>query len=217
MTNNLFETQYDLTKKSKLREFYESNKIWIYSTIFAFIIVISSYSYYKNSKDRKKILLSENYIEAKVQLENNNKDKALEILKKIIFSNDASYSTLSFFMILNENLINENNELSKLFDHILANNKFDKELENLLYYKNALFKSSYVNEEEFLEEVKPLLNNKKETIWKGHGLMLIGDFYFSRKEYIKAKDFYTQILTINNLQSELYDQAKMKLHNIAND
>ena len=216
MTNNLFETQYDLTKKSKLREFYESNKIWIYSSIFAFIIIIASYSYYKDSKDRKKILLSENYIEAKVQLENNNKVKALEILKNIIFSNDASYSTLSFFMILNENLIDENNELSKLFDHILENNKFDKELENLLYYKKALFKSSYVNEEKFLEDVRPLLNSK-ETLWKGHGLMLIGDFYFSRKEYIKAKDFYTQILSINNLQSELYDQAKMKLLNIAND
>ena len=62
-----------------------------------------------------------------------------------------------------------------------------------------------------------VINKKKETIWKGHGLMLIGDFYFSRKEYIKAKDFYTQILTINNLQPELYDQAKMKLLNIDND
>ena len=112
MTDNLFETQYDLTKKSKIREFYESNKIWIYSTVFAFIIIIASYSYYKDSKDKKKILLSENYIEAKVQLENNNKAKALEILKNIISSNDASYSTLSFFMILNENLISENDELS---------------------------------------------------------------------------------------------------------
>ena len=57
----------------------------------------------------------------------------------------------------------------------------------------------------------------KETLWKGHGLMLIGDFYFSRKEYVKAKDFYTQILTVKNLQPELYEQAKMKLINIAND
>ena len=216
MTNNLFETQYDLTKKSKLREFYESNKIWIYSTIFAFIIVISSYSYYKNSKDRKKILLSENYIEAKVQLENNNKDKALEILKKIIFSNDASYSTLSFFMILNENLINDSNEIAKLFDHLLKNNKFEKEIENLLYYKKALFKSSYLEEQKFLEEIRPLLHSK-ETIWKSHALMLVGDFYFSKKEYIKAKDFYTQILAIKNLQPELYEQAKMKLFNITND
>ena len=107
MANNLFETQYDLTKKSKLREFYESKKIWIYSTIFVLIIIVASYSYYKNSKETKKILLSENYVQAKIYLENGNKTKALEILKNIIFSNDASYSTLSFFMILDENLIDE--------------------------------------------------------------------------------------------------------------
>ena len=109
MANNLFETQYDLTKKSKFREFYESYKIWIYSIIFGLIIIIVSYSYYKHSNERKKILLSENYIQAKVHLENENKDKAVEILKSIIFSNDSSYSTLSFFMILDENLINDSN------------------------------------------------------------------------------------------------------------
>jgi len=216
MANNLFETQYDLTKKSKLKEFYESNKIWIYSTIFAFIIIIASFGFYKDNQEKKKILLSENYIQAKVYLENGNKARAVEILKNIIFSNDASYSTLSFFIILDENLIDESNEVSKLFDHLLQNNKFDKELGSLLYYKKALFKSNKVNEQKFLEEIKPLLNDK-EILWKGHGLMLTGDFYFSKKEYIKAKDFYTQILAIKNLQPELYEQAKMKLVNIAND
>ena len=216
MANNIFETQYDLTKKSKLREFYESNKIWLYSAIFSLIIIIASYSYYKDNKERKKISLSENYIEAKVYLENGDTTKAVEILKKIIFSNDASYSTLSFFMILNENLINDTNEISKLFDHVLQNNKFDKEIENLLRYKKALFKSNYVDEAKFLEEIRPLLNDK-HTLWKGHSLMLVGDFYFSKAEYIKAKDFYTQILSIENLLPELYDQAKIKLVNIAND
>ena len=216
MTNNLFETQYDLTKKSKLREFYESNKIWIFSTVFVFIIIVASYNYYLSSKAGKKILLSENYIQAKVYLESGSKAKALEILKNITFSNDPTYSTLSFFMILDENLINEREEISKLFDHLLQNNKFDKEIGSLLYYKKALFKSNQVNEQKFLEEIKPLLNDK-DILWKGHGLMLIGDFYFSRKEYVKAKDFYTQILAIKNLQPELYEQAKMKLINIAND
>ena len=216
MTNNLFETQYDLTKKSKLREFYESNKIWIFSTIFAFVIIIASYSYYQNGKERKKILLSENYIQAKVYLENGNKAKALETLKNITFSNDATYSILSFFMILNENLINENDEISKLFDHLLENNKFDKNIENLFHYKKTLFKSNYVSEEKLLETAKPLLNSE-DILWKGHGLMLIGDFYFSRKEYIKARDFYSQILEIKNLQPELYEKAKLKLINIAND
>lgn len=43
MADNLFETQYDLTKKSKFKEFYESNKILIYSSIFALIVIICAY------------------------------------------------------------------------------------------------------------------------------------------------------------------------------
>ena len=39
MPENLFETQYDLTKKSKLRVFYESNKILLYSFILVVITV----------------------------------------------------------------------------------------------------------------------------------------------------------------------------------
>ena len=85
MPENLFETRYDLTKKSKLREFYESNKILIYSSIITLIIIFASYSYYQVSKERKKILLSENYIQAKIYLESGNKTEALEILEKVIF------------------------------------------------------------------------------------------------------------------------------------
>ena len=99
MADNLFQTQYNLTKKSKLREFYESNKIWIYSTLFAFIIIIGSYSYYKNSKERKKILLSENYIEAKVHFNNGDKTKAVEILRSIIFSNRL-FRIIIYFLFL---------------------------------------------------------------------------------------------------------------------
>ena len=70
MSENLFETQYDLTKKSKIREFYKSNKILIYLIIFFLIISIGSFSYYQMSKENKKILLSEKYVQAKVYLEN---------------------------------------------------------------------------------------------------------------------------------------------------
>ena len=216
MPENLFETRYDLTKKSKLREFYESNKILIYSSVLTLIIIFVSYSYYQVSKERKKILLSENYIQAKIYLESGNKTEALEILKKVIFSNDPTYSTLSFFMILNENLVNENNEVSRLFDYLLENNKFDKEIRNLLLYKKALHKSNYVDELKLLAETKPLLNNE-ESVWRAHVLLLLGDFYFSRKEYIKAKDFYIQTLSIKNLHPDLYVQANSRLAFIADD
>ena len=216
MPENLFETQYDLTKKTKLREFYESKKILIYSSVLSVIIIIVSYAYYLESKEKKKIYLSDNYIQAKVYLERGNKTKAVEILRDVIFSNDPTYSTLSFFMILNENLISSKQEVSKLFDHLLENNKFDKEIGNLLLYKKILYKSNYVEESKMLEEIKPLLNNK-ESVWNGHALLLLGDFYFSKKEYIKAKDFYSEILSTENLHQGLYNQAKSKLVFIADD
>ena len=216
MPENLFETQYDLTKKSKLREFYESNKILIYSSILTLIIIIVSYSYYQESKEKKKVFLSENYIQAKVYLESENKTEAVKILRNVIFANDPTYSTLSFFMILNENLIDDKYEVSELFDHLLENNKFDKEIRNLLLYKKALYKSNYVEESKLLEETKSLLNSE-ESVWKAHALLLLGDFYFSKKEFMKAKDFYTQILFKKDLQPDLYNKAKSKLALIADD
>ena len=215
MTNNLIEAQYDITKKSKLKKFYESNKILIYLFIFILIILFGYFSYYLDSKEKKKILLSENYVEAKIYLENENKVEALNLLKNAIFANDATYSTLSFFMILDQNLIKDYDEVTSLFDHLLANNKFDREIRNLLVYKKALLSSDYVNESELLAELKPLLN--KETLWRPHALLLLGDYFVSKEEYVKAKEFYIEILSINNLQRDLYDQAKSQLAFFGND
>ena len=50
MTNNLFETQYDLTKKSKIKIFYESNKKLIYLLIVLLILFLASFGYYVDSK-----------------------------------------------------------------------------------------------------------------------------------------------------------------------
>ena len=215
MTENLFEAQYDITKKSKLKKFYESNKILIFSSILILMIFFGSLIFYLEINEKKKLLLSENYVQAKIYLENGDKIAATNMLKNLIFSNDPVYSTLSFFLILNQNLISDHQELSVLFDHLLENNKFENEVRNLLIYKKSLFNSNLTNESELLEEVKPLLNS--ETLWRPHALLLLGDYFVSKGEYLKAKEFYTQILSINNLQKDLYDQAISQLTLITND
>ena len=215
MSENLFEASYDITKKSKLKKFYETNKFLIFSSILILIIIFSSFSFYLESKERKKSLLSENYVQAKIYLENGNKFEAITTLKNTIFANDPTYSTLSFFLILNQNLINDSEELSALFEHLLENNKFENEIKNLLIYKKSLFNSDLVNESELIKEIKPLLN--KETLWRPHALLLLGDYFVSKREYLKAKDFYTQIFAINNLQKDLYDHARSQLALITND
>ena len=215
MNENLFETQYDVTKKSKLKKFYEVNKILIFSVILILIIAIASVSFYSETKEKKKILLSDNYLAAKVYLENGDRNKVKNILKTIIFANDSTYSTLSLFLILNENLIVDQGELSNLFDHVLENNKFEKEVKNLIIFKKALFQSNFVSELELLDAVKPLINT--ETVWKPHALLLLGDYFASKKEYLKAKEFYMQILSLKNLHKELYNQARSQLIFITND
>ena len=215
MPENSFETQYNLTKRSKLEKYYESNKIFIFSFILILIIILASFSFYLKSKEKKKFLLSENYVQAKIYIEKGNTIEATNLLKNIIFANDSTYSTLSFFLILNHNLVSDHKELSFLFKHLLENNKFESEMKNLLIYKKSLFNSNLANESELLEEIKPLIN--KETLWRPHALLLLGDYFASKGEYLKAKEFYTQIFSINNLQKDLYDQARSQLALITDD
>jgi len=215
MAENLFEAQYDVTKKSKLKRFYESNKIFIFSFIFILIIFFGSFSFYLENKEKKKVLLSENYLQAKIFLEKGDKNKAINLLKEVIFANDPTYSSLCLFLIMNQNLITDYKELSDLFDHLLENNKFSREVRNLLIYKKALLNSNFVNESELLESIRPLLNT--ESLWKPHGLLLLGDYFISKGEHIKAMEFYQKIFTIKNLQKDFYYHARSQLAIIANE
>jgi len=215
MAENLIEAQYDVTKKSKLKKFYEKILILFFSFIFSLMLVFGSSSIYLEKKEKKRVLLSENYLQAKIYLEGGNKNKAIDILKEVIFANDPTYSTLCLFLIMNQNLITDNIELSALFDHLLEENKFSKEEKNLLIYKKALLNSNFVNESEMLMSIKPLLNT--ETFWKPHGLLLLGDYFVSKGEYIKAIEFYQKIFTIKNLHNDLYNHARFQLAIISNE
>ncbi len=215
MDEKLIEAQYNVTKKTKIKKFYETNKILILSAISFFIILIVFIIFYSESKESKKISLAENYVTAKIYLSNKERNKAKDVLENIVFANNSTYSTLSLFLILNENLITDQQELSNLFDHVLKNNKFEKEIKNLLIFKKALFQSNFVSEHELLDFTKPLLNT--DTLWKPHTLLLLGDYFVFKKEYSKASEFYTQILTLKNLNEGLYEQARTQLRFITNE
>ena len=215
MNENLFEAQYDVTKKSKFRRLYDANKLLIFSTLFVLIIASISFSFYTVSREKKQILLADNYMVAIFYLQNNERDKGRKILKEIILANNRTYSTLSLFLILDEDLVDDQREISNLFDHLLANNKFEQEVKNLIIFKKTLFLSNFANELEMVENAKQLINTN--TLWKPHALLLLGDYFSSKQQYLKAKEFYVQILSLQNLNMELYEQARSQLLLITND
>lgn len=209
MADDLIEAQYDITKKSKMLKFYQENKILIYSIIFFILIIIGSAFFYLERKEKNNIALADSYIEAKIYLENGDKNKAKEILTNIIYKSSSTYSAMSLFLVLNKDLMDDKEELYNLFDYILKNKKFDDEIKNLILFKKALFQSNFSTELELLKIVEPILNS--DSLWRPYALLLLGDYFASKKEYKKAKDFYMQILTIKNLQRELYDHAILQL------
>ena len=209
MEDNLIEAQYDITKKSYVSKFYQENKILIYSAIFFVLIIIGSAFFYLEKKEKRNIALADSYIEAKIYLENGKSAAAKAILTNIIYESNSTYSAMSLFLILNTNLIDDKKELSNLFDYIIENKKFDNEIRNLILFKKALFESNFSTELKLLDTVKPILNS--DSLWKPYTLLLLGDYFTSKKEYEKAKEFYMQILAINNLEKELYEQTKSQL------
>ena len=209
------ESEVVTSYKNKFIEFYNKNKFIIIILISIIVIGFGSVGFYFESKERKIIRLSEDYIKAKIYLENKENIKALDILKNIILANNKTYSTLSFFLILNNNLIEDKKELSDLFEYILKNNKYKNEIKDLLIYKKALFQSEFLDENEMIEITKPLMIEK--NLWKPHALLLLGDYFTNKKEYLKAREFYSKIFSIKNLPQELYDEARSRLILISND
>jgi len=215
MNENLYQVEYNVTKKEKVKKFYEKNKILIFSFLSIILICVFSIIYYQYAAEKKKIYLSDSYIQAKIYLENGNKNESKKILKSILLENDKTYSTLSLFLLLNENLITDEKELLSLFDHALSKINYEDEVKNLIIFKKAILISNFDNEAELLKSTKNLIN--KDTIWRPHALMLLGDFFLSKKQYLKAKEFYMQILLLKNLNREFYIKTNSKIALIPNE
>ena len=212
MNDDISQKQDTTTFKSKVINFYNNNKVIIFSFVIILLIIMISTVYLVENNKSKRAVLANSYIEAKVYLANNDKEKAKSILEGIIFSNDSTYSTLSLFLYLNENLTANPEKLVSLFNQVLENNKFEKEIKDLIIFKKALVQSNFVNDSKLLKTVNPLI--KEETIWKAHALILVGDYYVSNKEYLKAKEFYKQVLSIKNLHQNLYLHVQTQLLSI---
>ena len=165
-----------------------------------------------NTKKKDRYKNSEDFISAKVFLSKNENEKSLEILKKIISTNDEVYSPLSLFLIIDRNLDENRENVLKYFDQIISINSLEKEDLNLLKLKKAIYISDSADEKDLLKMLNPIINS--DSVWKYKSLKLLGDYYFSKKEYIKAKQYYSKILTLEDQSIDLSEiNRKLKITN----
>ena len=202
------------TENKSLKSFFLSNKkkLFLLIGVIFFSLIYFWWADHTKKKDRYKN--SEDFIAAKIFLSNNENQKSLEVLKKIISTNDEVYSPLSLFMIIDRNLEENRENVLKYFDQIISINSLEKEDLNLLKLKKAIYISDSADETDLLKMLNPILNS--ESVWKYKSLKLLGDYYFNKKEYIKAKQYYSMILTLEDPSVDLSD-INRKIKIIEND
>jgi len=197
------------TRNEKIKNFILKNKKKIYSFIFIFITLIFSIFFYQDYKKKINLELAKRYVVASTAYTIENKDYYIKEFKEIISTHNVTYAPLSLFFLIDNRMIQSNQEINLLFNQIINNVSLDKEMKNLIIYKKALFNAELKSENELIEILKPIINSN--SIWKSHSLLLLGDYFISKKEKQKAKDFYIQILNDEKTIQNIKFQAQSRL------
>ena len=200
------------TRKEKFLNFFKNNKKKLFLLLIILILIPFSIFSYQIIKDKNKDKLSSKFNLAVSSYENGNNSEIKTIMKDIIYNKDKTYSPLALYFLLDNDIQLTNEEVNNYFDIIINEINLDKEIKNLNIYKKGLFNSSFVSENELLLILKPVINS--DSLWKPHALILLGEYFLDKNQNQKAKEFFNQILNIENTNEQLKIEAKKRLINI---
>ena len=83
-------------------------------------------------------------------------------------------------------------------------------MKNLVIYKKALFNADQAEEGDLLNILNPLINSK--SVWKSHALYLMAEYFYSKDQKQKAKEFFNQIISLENSNSDIKLEAEKRLN-----
>ena len=185
--------------KDQKKTFLEVLKDNLKTIIIFFLLlfsIFSIFSWMKYDANIKKQKLSEDFIKAKIFISEKKFVEANNILKDIVNQKDSTYSVLSLYLIINKDLEKDEKLVIKYFDKILSIKALKKEDLNLIKLKKAIYISTYEKEEDLLDLLNPIINS--ESFWKAQSIKFLGDYYFSKKEYNKAHEYYSILLNLKD-------------------
>ena len=198
------------TRNEKIKNFFINNKRLIISLLLLIVLLLMFFFGFKEFKKREKIDISNLYNSTIIKHSVENKAETRESLIKIINRKDSTYSPLSLYFIIDNEIIKDKKEVNKLFDTIINKTSLENEIKNLIIYKKALFNADQSNENELLDILKPLINS--ESVWKSHALYLMAEFFYSKNEKQKSKEFFNQIIILDNANDDIARKAQKRLN-----
>lgn len=198
------------TRNEKIKNFFIHNKSKIISAIiFVVILFVIIFAFGEYQKKLKKEI-SDKFNSATISYNVENKDKTFQLLVEVINSKNPTYSPLALYFIIDNKLSEDKNEINNFFNILIEEASLENEIKNLVIYKKALFSADSVDEIELLNILKPI--NNSNSVWKSHSLYLIAEYFFSKGEKQKAKEFFEQIQALENANSEIKIQSQKRLN-----
>ena len=198
------------TRNEKIKNFFIKNKKKIIISISVIILAIFGYFIYEDFNKKSKIKLANRYNIVKMNFISGNKSMVANELISIVYEKDRTYSPLALYFLIDNNVISDKNKINELFDTVINETSLEKEIKNLLIYKKALFNSDFESENNLLTILKPIINSN--SIWKSHALYLMAEYFYFKNEKQKSKDFFDQIITLENVNSKIKREAQKRLN-----
>ena len=198
------------TRNEKIKNFFINNQKKLISILVLILGLILGYFAFAEYEEKKKLKISDQYNSILAEYSNNNIEKTKDLLIDLIYKNDPTYSPLSLNFIIDKKLINETSKINILFDELINNTSLDKEIKNLIIYKKGLYNADKTQENELLDILKPIINS--DSIWKSQALFLMAEYFYSKNEKQKSKEFFNQILLLDNVNQNLKIEAQKRLN-----
>ncbi len=198
------------TRNEKIKNFFVNNKNKIISGIIILIIIIVGVFSYDKYLINKKKDISDSYNSIIIDYSEKTKEKTASSLIEIINKKDPTYSPLSLYFIIDNNLVSDQSKINSLFDILINDTSLDSEINNLIIYKKALYNADNAQESDLLNILNPLINSK--SVWKSHSLYLMAEYFYANNQKQKAKEFFNQILALENSNSDIRLQAEKRLN-----
>ena len=198
------------TRNEKIKNFFVNNKNKIISGIIILIIIIVGVFSYDKYLINKKKDISDSYNSIIIDYSEKTKEKTASSLIEIIKKKDPTYSPLSLYFIIDNNLVSDQSRINSLFDILINDTSLDSEINNLIIYKKALYNADNAQESDLLNMLNPLINSK--SVWQSHSLYLMAEYFYANNQKQKAKEFFNQIIALENSNPDIRLQAEKRLN-----
>ena len=208
--NQIFNEIEDDLKKDKILNFFKKYKfiiIIIISLIFLTIFIIVGKNILFESRAKKN---TQEYVIILGLINDKKIDEAKKRLEILKDSKINLYKVLAISKLLELSKENKNEQIL-ILDYAIRSD-IEKNDKDLFKIKKALLAFDNLEEQQFLNLLNP--GDFKNSPWRVLSLEILGDFYLSKGQKIKAKDVYDQALKISDIPEIFKKDLEKKIKDI---